>query len=90
MKEFPYGILMSLTLDLGDLVLEDENDALVFSREREMKRSVHAWLCFHSGLFSEWGLHRDHIDNNALTAPAVCEEGTTLRAIDSRRQPCLL
>ena len=31
-------------IDLGDLVLEDENDALAANRTREMKRSVHAWL----------------------------------------------
>ena len=76
-------------LDLGDLVLEDENDALVFSREREMKRSVHAWLCFHSGLFSEWGLHHDHIDNNAVTASNRMHEEGHYRwdsAIDSRRR----
>ena len=62
-------------LDLGDLVLEDENDALVFSREREMKR----WFTpgFASRRFVlRVGLHRDHIDNNAVTASSrMHEEG---------------
>ena len=75
-------------IDLGDLVLEDENDALVANREREMKRSVHAWLCFHGGLFSEWGLTHGTIDAAALTSSERMQTEGHYRwdsAIESRR-----
>lgn len=75
-------------IDLGDLVLEDENDALVANREREMKRSVHAWLCFHGGLFSEWGLTHDAIDEAAMSSSERMQSEGHYRwdsAIESRR-----
>ena len=75
-------------IDLGDLVLEDENDALVANRVREMKRSVHAWLCFHSGLFSEWGLTHDAIDEAAMSSSERMHSEGHYRwdsAIESRR-----
>jgi len=75
-------------INLGDLVLEDENDALVANREREMKRSVHAWLCFHSGLFSEWGLTHGAIDEAAMSSSERMQSEGHYRwdsAIESRR-----
>ena len=75
-------------IDLGDLVLEDENDALTANRVREMKRSVHAWLCFHSGLFSEWGLTHDAIDEVAMSSSERMQTEGHYRwdsAIESRR-----
>ncbi len=75
-------------IDLGDLVLEDENDALAANRVREMKRSVHAWLCFHSGLFSEWGLTHDAIDEAAMNSSERMQTEGHYRwdsAIESRR-----
>ena len=75
-------------IDLGDLVLEDENDALVANREREMKRSVHAWLCFHGGLFSDWGLTHDAIDEAAMNSSERMQSEGHYRwdsAIESRR-----
>lgn len=76
-------------INLGDLVLEDENDALVANRMREMKRSVHAWLCFHSGLFAEWGITHDNIDQAAHSSSARMQSEGLYRwdsAIDTRRQ----
>jgi len=75
-------------IDLGDLVLEDENDALAANRTREMKRSVHAWLCFHSGLFSEWGLTHDAVDESATSSSERMHSEGHYRwdsAIESRR-----
>ena len=75
-------------IDLGDLVLEDENDALAANRTREMKRSVHAWLCFHSGLFSEWGLTHDAVDEAAVSSSERMHSEGHYRwdsAIESRR-----
>ena len=76
-------------IDLGDLVLEDENDALVANREREMKRSVHAWLCFHSGLFADWGQTHDAIDESARSSSSRMQAEGLYRwdsAADSRRR----
>jgi len=75
-------------IDLGDLVLEDENDALAANRTREMKRSVHAWLCFHSGLFAEWGLTHDAIDESAVSSSQRMQSEGHYRwdsAVDTRR-----
>jgi replicative DNA helicase Mcm len=76
-------------IDLGDLVLEDENDALVANRVREMKRSVHAWLCFHGGLFSEWGLTHDAIDESAVSSSERMQREGHYRwdsAVEARRR----
>ena len=75
-------------IDLGDLVLEDENDALAANRTREMKRSVHAWLCFHSGLFAEWGLTHDAIDESAVSSSQRMQSEGHYRwdsAVETRR-----
>ena len=71
-------------IDLGDLVLEDENDALAANRTREMKRSVHAWLCFHSGLFSEWGLTHDAVDESATSSSERMHSELTSRRQDTK------
>ena len=71
-----------------DLSQEELDAAIQANREYEMKRSVHAWLCFHSGLFSEWGLTHDYIDDAANTTSIRMHEEGHYRwdsAIESRR-----
>lgn len=74
---------------VGAALSQEELDAAIqANREYEMKRSVHAWLCFHSGLFSEWGLTHDYIDDAANTTSIRMHEEGHYRwdsAIESRR-----
>ena len=51
-----------------EVVEPGANAGLETSRRDEMKAAVHAWLCVHSGLFSQWGLDHDYIDEAANTA----------------------
>ena len=72
----------------NDMNQQEIDAAIQANREYEMKRSVHAWLCFHSGLFSEWGIDHDYIDNAAnSTSIRMHEEGHYRwdSAIESRR-----
>ena len=55
-------------IDVARLVLPDENDALAANREWQMKKSLHAWLCYHGGLFASWGITNEEIDANAVSS----------------------
>jgi DNA replicative helicase MCM subunit Mcm2 (Cdc46/Mcm family) len=49
-------------------LLEEANSAQASSREREMRISLHAWLCYHGGLFSEWGNGPSEVDASAVAS----------------------
>ena len=73
MLDFDEPTLDDLSLEL-DIPVED--DAADMNRNYEMKRSLHAWLCFHGGLFSEWGITCESVDAAATTsAQRMQDEG---------------
>ena len=75
-------------LQQAGMTHQEMDAAMDVNRITEMERSVHAWLCFHSGLFSEWGLTHDYIDEAANTTSIRMHEEGHYRwdsAIESRR-----
>jgi DNA replicative helicase MCM subunit Mcm2 (Cdc46/Mcm family) len=87
-SSLPQEDLNEPEIDLAALVLEDENDALTANREREMKRSLHAWLCYHGGLFSEWGCTVSDVDSSAVSSSERMQAEGHYRwdsAVDARR-----
>ena len=54
----------------------DDSDALVATRRHDITRSVHAFLLFHSGCFSEFGYDQDRVDEvGQATIQRMHEEG---------------
>jgi DNA replicative helicase MCM subunit Mcm2 (Cdc46/Mcm family) len=87
-SSLPQEDLNEPEIDLAALVLEDENDALTANREREMKRSLHAWLCYHGGLFSEWGCSASDVDSSAVSSSERMQSEGHYRwdsAVEARR-----
>ena len=59
-----------------EVEVEVGTDAIDQNRNYEMKRSLHAWLCFHGGLFSEWGISCESVDEAARSsAQRMQDEG---------------
>lgn len=59
-----------------EVEVEVDTDAIDQNRNYEMKRSLHAWLCFHGGLFSEWGITCESVDEAARSsAQRMQDEG---------------
>jgi DNA replicative helicase MCM subunit Mcm2 (Cdc46/Mcm family) len=87
-SSLPQEDLNEPEINLAALVLEDENDALTANREREMKRSLHAWLCYHGGLFSEWGCTVSDVDSSAVSSSERMQSEGHYRwdsAVEARR-----
>jgi DNA replicative helicase MCM subunit Mcm2 (Cdc46/Mcm family) len=76
-------------LDLDALVLPAINDATAINRSRQMKKSLHAWLCYHGGVFAQWGVTPEEIDVSAVSSSERMQAEGHYRwdsAVEARRR----
>ena len=61
---------------LDEVITEEVSDAGDATRVRSVRRAVHTWLSFHSGLLGEFGIGHDEVDAVAVaSAQRLSDEG---------------